>query len=584
MSKNRLTLALSLIATVAASVLVGTAPAASATAATTQAAPKATMPKFACDTTDTKEKGWVLPVYAHQPGQSKYATELEAVERTLWETDQTFDSSARRFGTDLRIRYVQDSNCRPIVAQIPFVKGRNRAELGKAFQENIDSQPARVQELAKTNRVKLMFFVRDNDITNSCTGGGADAGLSNGGVILPRWCWGEAGFTHEMIHGFGLGHCTVDGTSEGNGDDPVCRNMGSKPECTGDAASNYHLDSCRTDKFRYFEPTKASQPAGEPLAQNRNVAFSPYLITGQPTPAADFRMRVVESKMCLDGSAEQVAQAECSNSDKQVWRRSIDTQGYVTIRNVGTGRCLQLTAKDKEAVPVISAPCVAKQKSQQWVPEGGADHTNFVNRSGGKSGAKLTVQGVKDGVGAKVVRGGGTAMVAEYLGNGSSPTPTKTAAPAPTAAPTKGATTKPTPSPTDSGKPAPTQTSLPVSRNIRIESASGRCLTSSRTSVRLGSCRAANWRLVPSTGEAVQIRSQGRCLTLGSARRGQRSVVLTRCGKTSTRQQWLVETQQNGTVTLKIAATRATRLVAAGHTRVYAKAAYPSRSLTFTIR
>ncbi|GAA4530336.1 RICIN domain-containing protein [Nonomuraea ferruginea] len=575
MSRNRLTLALSLIATVAASVLVGTAPVASAT---TQAAPKAATPGFACDTTDAAGKGWVLPVYAHQPGQSQYATELASVERTLWETDQTFDASARRFGGSLRIRYVQDGDCRPIVAQIPFVKGRNRAELGTAFSENLDGQPARVRELVATKRVKLMFFVRDNEITNSCTGGGADAGLSTGGVILPRWCWSEAGFTHEMIHGFGLGHCNVDGTSEGNGDDPVCRNMGSRPECTADTASNYHLDSCRTDKFRYFEPTRASQPAGEPLAENRNVAFSPYLIKDQPTPAADFRMRVVESGLCLDGGAQQVTQAECSNSDKQVWRRSIDTQGYLTIRNAGTDRCLQLTAKDKDAVPVITAPCVAKQKSQQWIPDADQDKTNFFNRSGGKSGAKLTVQGVKDGAGAKVVRGGGTPMVAEYLRTGSSPAPapTKTAAPAPTATPTKSATANPT--------PHPTRTSLPVSRNIRIESASGRCLTSFRTNVRLGSCRAANWRLVPTTGEAVQIRSQGRCLTLGSARRGLRSVVLTRCGKTSTRQQWVVETQQNGTVTLKIAATRATRLVGAGHTRVHAKTAHPSRSLTFTIR
>ncbi|MDA0638212.1 ricin-type beta-trefoil lectin domain protein [Nonomuraea sp. MCN248] len=577
MSKNRLTLALSLIATVAATVLAGTAPAASATV---QAAPKAATPAFACDATDTKEKGWVLPVYVHQPGQNQFATELESVERTLWETDQTFDASAHRFGGSLRIRYVQDAGCRPIVAQIPFVKGRNRAELGKAFQENLAAQPARVRELAATNRVKLMFFVRDNEITGSCTGGGADAGLSNGGVILPRWCWSEAGFTHEMIHGFGLGHCNVDGTSEGNGDDPVCRNMGSRPECTGDTASNYHLDSCRTDKFRYFEPTKASQPAGEPLAKNRNVAFSPYLITDRPTPAADFRMRVVESRLCLDGSAQEVTQAECSNDGEQTWRRSIDSQGYLTIRNVGTGRCLQLTAKDKEAVPVITAPCVAKQKSQQWIPDADQDRTNFLNRSGGKSGAKLTVQGVKDGAGAKVVRGGGTTMVAEYLGTGgSSPAPTKTAAPVPT--------TTPTPRPTDSGEPAPTRTSLPVSRNIRLESASGRCLTSSRTSVRLGSCRAANWRMIPVAGQAVQIRSRGRCLTLGTlgpARMGKRSVVLAGCGRTSVRQQWVVEPRQNGIITLKSAATRATRLVGEGHTRVYAMTAYPSRSLTFTIR
>ncbi|MFG1941622.1 RICIN domain-containing protein [Nonomuraea sp. NPDC048826] len=562
MSKGKMTLALSLMVTVAASLLAGPAPAAAVAAAPST-------PAFACDKTDTPEKGWVLPVYVHQPGQDSSATEVDSVTRTAWETDQTFEASARRFGESRRIRFVQDDQCRPVVAKLAFTKGRNRAEMGKALQENMAAQPARVRELVATNRVKLMFFVRDNEITDSCTGGGADAGLSNGGVILPRWCWSEAGFTHEMIHGFGLGHCTVGGTSEGNGDDPVCRNMGGKPECTADTASNYHLDSCRTDKFRYFEPTKASQPAGEALAKNRNVAFSPYLITDQPSPAADFRLRVVESKQCLDGGSEQVTQAACSGGDAQVWRRSIDSQGYVTIRNVGTGRCLQLTAKDKEAVPVITAPCVAKQKSQQWVPDADQDKTNFFNRSGGKTGAKLTVPGVKDGAGAKVVRGGGTAMVAEYV-TGSTP--------APTPAPTRTAT--PTPTPTRTSTPVPAETpTLPVSRNVRIKSTYGTCLTSTRGRVRLGSCRAANWRLVPTTGAAVQVRSQGRCMTLGPSR----TVVLTRCARTSAKQQWLAEPRRDGTVTLRLATTRTTRLV--GHrAAVHAKAAQPGRSLTFMIR
>lgn len=237
--------------------------------------------QFACDAEDSPDKGWVLPIYVYQPEQDKYDADLGALLNAIWETDQTFDASAQRFEISRRIRFLQDGDCRPVVAKLPFVKGRNRAEMSKALGENLAAQPALVRKLWPTNRVKPLFSVRDNDITNSCTGGGADAGLSNGGAILPRWCWGEAGLTHELLHTFGLSHCNNDPK---NGDDPLCRNSGSKPECKSDAASNYHLDSCRIDDFRYFEPTPVRQP---PLAKNWNVAFSPYLIPGPAEPGVE---------------------------------------------------------------------------------------------------------------------------------------------------------------------------------------------------------------------------------------------------------------------------------------------------------
>ncbi|MGV9596305.1 hypothetical protein ACWDR1_06515 [Streptosporangium sandarakinum] len=111
------------------------------------------------------------------------------------------------------------------MAKPPFTKGRNRAEMGRAMAENLASQPALVRTLWQTNRVKPLYLVRDNEITDSCTGGGANAGLSTGNVILPRWCWSEAGLTHELIHSFGLSHCDGGGV---NGNDPVCRNMGTR--------------------------------------------------------------------------------------------------------------------------------------------------------------------------------------------------------------------------------------------------------------------------------------------------------------------------------------------------------------------
>ncbi|WP_049558745.1 RICIN domain-containing protein [Nonomuraea sp. SBT364] len=563
------------------SILMLLAMAAGALAIPVPAAAAAPQARFACDGTDAPDKGWVLPIYVHQPGQDAYDTDGAALLNTIWETDQTIDSSARRFGVSRRLRFAQDGDCRPIVAKLPFAKGRNRAEMGKAFGENLAAQPALVRKLWQTNRVKPLYLVRDNEITDSCTGGGANAGLSTGNAILPRWCWSEAGLTHELIHSFGLSHC--DGGAP-NGNDPVCRDMGSRKECTSDLASNYHLDSCRIDDFRYFEPTPVRQP---PLDKIRNVAFSPYLIQDRPSPTWEFRIRVVDGGRCLDGGAAQVVQRACAPSAAQTWQRSIDADGYLTIRNAATGHCL--TTPGTGAGTVVTRPCVQRDRSQQWLPQAGQEQTGFAARAGGK----LAVKDNRDG--APVVSEGKAAFVAELLGVKAA------ASPAPTSAPTSAPAATPATSPQPAGTPSPTRTPSPdgartpvgtldpveppaPARNVRFKSSYGTCLTATRTRVRLGSC-GTTWRVVP-VGKTVQVRHRDRCLALGRVNGGKRSVVLAACGKASKGQRWLLERQPGGAVTLKSATTRATRLVASPtkNANVHAKAAYPKKSLKFIIR
>ncbi|MFE3450780.1 ricin-type beta-trefoil lectin domain protein [Nonomuraea sp. NPDC059194] len=542
------------------------------------AAPAAT--RFACDGADAPGKGWVLPVYVYQPGQDAYGTDAAALLNSMWETDQAFDVSAHRFGVSRRIRLVQDDQCRPVVAKIPFVKGRNRAEMGKALDENLAAQPALVRKLWPTKRVKALFFVRDNDITGSCTGGGADAGLSNGGAILPRWCWGEAGLTHEFLHSFGLSHCGQKGGGGPNGNDPLCRNWGSRPECTSDAAANYHLDSCRTDEFRYFEPTPVRQP---PLERNRNVAFSPYLIQDEPSSVWEFRMKAVESGKCLDGTGQQVVLRPCADGKSQIWQRSADPDGYLTIRNAQTGRCLTMPAAG--AAPIVTDECADRRKDQQWLPKADQDKTNFGSRTGGQLGLKAADDGTP------VVRDGTGTFVAEPLGGTPAPTATPTApqnpnpAPAPTkSTPTASTPTQPVEPSTPTQEPEANETAdpatTPARRNTRFRAASGACLSVSGSKVRLGSCRTA-WRAVPVSGGAVQLRNKGRCMTLAA----KRSLILATCARTATRQRWLLETRPDGSLTLKLAASRATRLVANARTaRVYAKAAYARNATRFTAR
>ncbi|WP_133061672.1 ricin-type beta-trefoil lectin domain protein [Streptosporangium minutum] len=547
------------------------------------AAAPAAQSGFACDGVDAKDKGWVLPIYVHQPGQDAWEADSAALLNTLWETDQTVDSSAERFGVSRRLRVVQDGDCRPVVAKLPFAKGRNRAEMGKAMAENLASQPALIRTLWQTNRVKPLYFVRDNEITDSCTGGGANAGLSTGNVILPRWCWSEAGLTHELIHSFGLSHCDGGGV---NGNDPVCRNMGTRKECTSDPAANYHLDSCRIDEFRYFEPTPVRQPALEKI---RNVAFSPYLIQDQPSPVWQFRIKVVDGGRCLDASAAQVVQRACTGSSAQTWQRGIDDDGYLTIRNAANGRCLTM------ADTVVTGPCAKQDKSQQWLPQAGQDRTNFAARAGGK----LAIKDNRDG--GAVVRDGKGEFVAELLGGlASAPTQPNTPAPTATSQPTTQPTTRPTtqpttqPTTTPTSAPEPAVTSDPIGsldpaktpargRNVQFKSAYGTCLTASGTRVRLGAC-GAKWNVV-TVGKHVQVRHQNRCMALGKVSGGKRSVVLTKCGTAAKGQRWLLE-KAGGSVTLKSATTKATRLIAvtAKPASIYAKAAYQKNSVKFIIR
>ncbi|MEV4378910.1 ricin-type beta-trefoil lectin domain protein [Streptosporangium sp. NPDC049644] len=537
------------------------------------AAAPAAQSRFACDEVDAKDKGWVLPIYVHQPGQDSWEDDGAALLNTIWETDQTVDSSAERFGVSRRLRFVQDGDCRPVVAKLPFTKGRNRAEMGKAMAENLASQPALVRTLWQTNRVKPLYFVRDNEITGSCTGGGANAGLSTGNVILPRWCWSEAGLTHELIHSFGLSHCDGGGV---NGNDPVCRNMGTRKECTSDLAANYHLDSCRIDDFRYFEPTPVRQPELEKL---RNVAFSPYLIQDQPSPVWRFRIKVVDGGRCLDASAAQVVQRACTDGSAQTWQRSIDDDGYLTIRNAANGRCLTM------ADTVVTGPCAKKDRSQQWLPQAGQDRTNFTARSGGQ----LSVKDNRDG--GAVVRDGKGEFVAEPLdGLASSPTRPSTPAPTATSQPTAGPTASPTSAPEPAGTPGPVESPAPdpaetpaQGRNVQFKSTYGTCLTASGTRVRLGAC-GTRWN-VATVGKHVRIRHQNRCMALGKVSGGKRSVVLVKCAEAGKGQHWLLE-KAGGSITLKAATTKATRLIAltAKPAGVYAKAAYQKNSIKFIIR
>jgi hypothetical protein len=152
---------------------------------------------------------------------------------------------------------------------------------------------------------------------------------------------------------------------------------------------------------------------------------------------------------------------------EQTWLRSIDADGYLTIRNAGTGQCLKMAAT------VTTEKCVDKERSQQWLPDADQENTSLGNRAGGR----LSIKEFKEG--APAVRDAGGKFVAELLGTAAaSPIPTKTSEPTKTPAPTKtpepGSTSKPTSPPSTNPTAQPTPTPG-TSTTATFRSAHGTC-------------------------------------------------------------------------------------------------------------
>lgn len=335
-----------------------------------RAAAESSVGAVACDDgKDGDGKGRYQAVYVTRQGGEPAAKPdgPGAVRQVLWDIDQTFEASAKRYAAhneSRRPRFVQDENCRPDVMNVE-VSGigetHTMSEVRDLSMKAVDAKAGSTEEEREEwKSTHRMLFFYDTGKPDGCGTAGAPGPESradmHGGWAEVSWgCSGEAAMTHEMIHQFGVTHCDED---KSQGADPICRGYDETPRCDGPRAAAV-LD-CGLDEFRYFDPrpSKGSYLSKHP---KENVARSPYLIDDQPAEPVAARLADQESGKCLtaDGKGKSLRLGACDGDGRQ-WVRSIDRRGHHELKL--DGKCL---AKGKGGVPELTT-CVANDARQDW--------------------------------------------------------------------------------------------------------------------------------------------------------------------------------------------------------------------------
>ncbi len=236
----------------------------------------------------------VLAIYArpaHRP--DRYASVVDSIRAFAGQTDQIFNASAGRYGATRHIRFVTDSRCKLLVANVV---------LSSAGDDSLNTTMA---ELAARgyddpHRKYLVFmdstvlcgiaayYPEDTPDANNANNGPDDVpGLV---ARIDSGCWGladrgESIEAHELMHSLGsvlpaAPHATPAGHCQDESD-RMCYSDGTalliEDVCPGDLEA---LFDCGGDD--YFNP---APPPGSYLASHWNTAYSSFLTSrpGDPT-------------------------------------------------------------------------------------------------------------------------------------------------------------------------------------------------------------------------------------------------------------------------------------------------------------
>ncbi|MCQ4214152.1 RICIN domain-containing protein [Streptomyces longispororuber] len=403
-------------------------------------------PPVACDDEDSPDKGWFQVLYVHRAGEDHTEETRSTIRTAMWDVDQIFEASARRFGhgDSRRLRFVQTADCQVDVKSVSLEGIEANPTLGSlagraldAFHKDEGRDETAAQAWSKRHRPVMFMDVSgvDGCGLGTVTSPDSRATLHGGNSWMSWGCSGVGVVSHEVVHAFGTTHCD-DTDTQGN--DPICRGTDKTPRCD-DVLSGVVLD-CAKDEFAYFDPRPA---AGTRLAEHpdENIARSPFLIKDQPAPAVTARLRNQASGLCLvPGDGDAVVQGDCDGAP--AWRRTIGDEGYERFALVGSGRCLTMPSRrtyadgdEKEKVPAVLRPCGAGDDRQDWWAEGSwgpaKDHYELISRATRERvqiadgstapGAALTQPGGGDSARFKMLFTGASVRPATGTGTGTGP-------------------------------------------------------------------------------------------------------------------------------------------------------------------
>ncbi|MFG2976881.1 RICIN domain-containing protein [Streptomyces sp. NPDC048331] len=372
----------------------------------------------ACDSQDSPDKGWYQAVYVHKAERPARPEAVRHIRQVLWNIDQIFEASARRFGQkdSRRPRFLQDASCQAEVMTLSLpglpASAPNFAESHKAADAVIAQKGAELEgpERDRFDRTRILYFF-DTDVrlcgVASEPKPASRADLHTGTAAVNWPCAGELAMSHEMTHLFGVSHCDK---RLDQGRDPMCRTQDTTPRCD-DILAIAVLD-CTKDEFTYFSPRPKP---GSALAQrpNENVANSPYLITDNPAPAVDIHLIGTRTGECLGMSTDQTAVHQKCDDSASVWRRAIDDEGFLTLQHAASGKCLAAPAKSLQATQTtVRLEACARAPRQQWAmrsSDSAPYEYQLLNRS---TGQRVQVPGNASKAGLPIQTAtGGTAAV-----------------------------------------------------------------------------------------------------------------------------------------------------------------------------
>jgi LPXTG-motif cell wall-anchored protein len=337
----------------------------------------------ACDHKDAPDKGWVQIFYVYRTGADHFDQQRDTIKRWVWDMDQLYEASARRFGQgdSRRLRFVQDADCQIAVTPIGLSDLPAQIGLGDArgHADNVVRDQIAKGDGSYFARHKTVYLFDVDGIGDCGLGGGLNTGgLGGGFAAVSAYCFGEAALEHELGHSFGLNHCNEDHTQ---GNDPMCRGYDATPRC--DDVMSYVFLDCQKDEYSYFNPHPAP---GTQLAKDpgSNLANSAYLIKDQPVPPLEAQLVDINDGKCLTsgGTGQPAVDKPCGNGN--LWRRTIANDGYFTLELEGTGLCLSSTPTDTKTL--MLSKCAANDDQQHWwmddAPDGAAqDYYSLVNKA-----------------------------------------------------------------------------------------------------------------------------------------------------------------------------------------------------------